>query len=112
MKKKNPGIPLKELAGQLGAEYQGQDGLMLTHSCGLDSLQPGGLAYVTGRGVLGNVPVPAELDRSLKNAPEQEIGEGIALIVPKDYESKKETSSSPRIPSVCMSRRHACCILS
>lgn len=89
MKKKNPGIPLKELAGQLGAEYQGQDGLMLTHSCGLDSLQPGGLAYVTGRGGLGNVPVPAELDRSLKNAPKQEIGEGIALIVPKDYEPKK-----------------------
>ena len=88
MKKENPGILLKDLAQQLRTEYEGQADLMLTHSCGLDSLQAGGLAYVTGRKGLGNVPVPAGLDRSLKKAPEQEIGEGIALIVPKDYESK------------------------
>ena len=55
MKKENPGILLIDLAQQLGTEYEGKADLMLTHSCGLDSLRPGGLAYFTGRKGLGNV---------------------------------------------------------
>ena len=85
-------MTLEELAAKLGAEFQGQADLKLTCSCGLDSLQKGGLAYVTGSGGIGNVPVPAELDRSLRKAPEENVGKETALIVP----CLLYTSPSPR----------------
>ena len=81
-------MTLEELAAKLGAEFQGQADLELTCSCGLDSLQKGGLAYVTGSGGIGNVPVPAELDRSLRKAPEENVGKETALIVPLNYEPR------------------------
>ena len=81
-------MTLEELAAKLGAEFQGQADLKLTCSCGLDSLQKGGLAYVTGSGGIGNVPVPAELDRSLRKAPEENVGKETALIVPLNYEPR------------------------
>ncbi|MEE3022502.1 MAG: hypothetical protein VX367_07865, partial [SAR324 cluster bacterium] len=88
MKNQKSGLTLEELAAKLGAEFQGQADLKLTCSCGLDSLQKGGLAYVTGSGGIGNVPVPAELDRSLRKAPEENVGKETALIVPLNYEPR------------------------
>ena len=38
---------MKELAEQLGLKFSGNGDLQITHVCGLDSLQAGGLAYLT-----------------------------------------------------------------
>ena len=92
-------MTLEELAAKLGAEFQGQADLRLTCSCGLDSLQKGGLAYVTGSGGVGNVPVPAELDRSLRKAPEENVGKETALIVPLNYEPRTVSYTHLTLPT-------------
>ena len=40
-------LSLKELAKKLKVEFSGNGDLQITHVCGLDSLQRGGLAYLT-----------------------------------------------------------------
>ena len=52
---------LKELAETLGLVFSGNEDLQITHVCGLDSLQAGGLAYLTSPGDLANVPTPVGL---------------------------------------------------
>ena len=54
---------LKELAEQLGLKFSGNGDLQITHVCGLDSLQAGGLAYLTSPDGLTSVPTPAGMSR-------------------------------------------------
>ena len=56
-------ISLKKLAEKLGLEFSGNAKLKITHVCGLDSLQKGGLAYLTSPDGLASVPVPAGMSR-------------------------------------------------
>ena len=55
-------LSLKKLAEKLGLEFSGNADLQITHVCGLDSLQKGGLAYLTSPDGLANVPVPAGME--------------------------------------------------
>ena len=55
-------LTLKELAEKLGLEFSGNAKLKITHVCGLDSLQNGGLAYLTSPDGLASVPVPAGME--------------------------------------------------
>ena len=54
-------ITLKKLAEKLRLEFSGNAKLKITHVCGLDSLQKGGLAYLTSPDGLASVPVPPTL---------------------------------------------------
>ena len=45
-------ISLKELAKKLKVEFSGNGDLQITHVCGIDSLQPGGLAYLNSPGAV------------------------------------------------------------
>ena len=56
-------LSLKKLAEKLGLEFSGNADLQITHVCGLDSLQKGGLAYLTSPDGLASVPVPAGMSR-------------------------------------------------
>ncbi len=73
---------LHGLAEVLGLEWSGNSDLVLTHACGLDALEAGGLAYLTDSKGLGSVPVPeGALKRTRTSLDDLEPG-GFALVVP------------------------------
>ncbi len=74
-------ISLKELAKKLKVEFSGNGDLQITHVCGLDSLQPGGLAYLTSPGGLNSVPTPAGMSRQVDNTVDEINSSQVALVV-------------------------------
>ena len=54
---------LKEIAEKLSLEFSGNGDLQITHVCGLDSLQEGGLTYLTSPDGLTSIPTPAGMSR-------------------------------------------------
>ena len=74
-------LSLKELAEKLGLEFSGNADLQITHVCGLDSLQKGGLAYLTSPDGLANVPVPAGMSRHAGISVDEIDSSQVALIV-------------------------------
>ena len=72
---------LKELAQKLGLEFSGNAKLKITHVCGLESLQNGGLAYLTSPDGLASVPVPAGMSRHAGISVDEIISSQVALIV-------------------------------
>jgi len=76
------GISLRELAETLRLEWSGNGDLALTHACGLDALEAGGLAYLTDPKGLGSVPVPeGALKRTRTSLDDLDPGD-FALVVP------------------------------
>tara|TARA_B100000700_G_scaffold329502_1_gene451443 strand:- start:804 stop:1892 length:1089 start_codon:yes stop_codon:yes gene_type:complete len=59
-------ISLKELAKKLKLKFSGNGDFQITHTCGLDSLGEGGLAYLTNPNNLKNVQVPAGITKNFK----------------------------------------------
>ena len=74
-------LSLKKLAGKLGLKFSGNDKLKITHVCGLDSLQNGGLAYLTSPDGLASVPVPAGMSKHEGISVDEIISSQVALIV-------------------------------
>ena len=74
-------ISLKELAKKLKVEFSGNGDLQITHVCGLDSLQNGGLAYLTSPDGLASVPVPAGMSRHEGISVDEINSSQVALIV-------------------------------
>ena len=74
-------LSLKELAEKLGLEFSGNAKLKITHVCGLDSLQNGGLAYLTSPDGLASVPVPAGMSRHAGISVDEINSSQVALIV-------------------------------
>ena len=74
-------ISLKELAKKLKVEFSGNGDLQITHVCGLDSLHPGGLAYLTSPGGLNSVPTPAGMSRQVDNTVDEINSSQVALVV-------------------------------
>ena len=74
-------LSLKELAEKLGLEFSGNAKLKITHVCGLDSLQNGGLAYLTSPDGLASVPVPAGMSRHASISVDEINSSQVALIV-------------------------------
>ena len=74
-------LSLKKLAEKLGLEFSGNADLQITHVCGLDSLQKGGLAYLTSPGGLTSVPVPAGMFRNTNISVDEINSNQVALIV-------------------------------
>jgi UDP-3-O-[3-hydroxymyristoyl] glucosamine N-acyltransferase len=81
MKRIRQTLTLKQLSIQLDLPFSGNPDLKLTHACGLDQLQPGGLAYLASATGLSSVPIPRGIHR--KQHHEDEIsGDETAVIVP------------------------------
>ena len=76
-------LSLKKLAEKLGLEFSGNADLQITHVCGLDSLQNGGLAYLTSPDGLASVPVPAGMSRHTGISVDEINSSQVALIVSK-----------------------------
>ena len=74
-------LSLKKLAEKLGLEFSGNADLQITHVCGLDSLQKGGLAYLTSPDGLASVPVPAGMSRHADISVDEINSSQVALIV-------------------------------
>jgi UDP-3-O-[3-hydroxymyristoyl] glucosamine N-acyltransferase len=74
-------LSLQELAKKLKVEFSGNGDLQITHVCGLDSLQPGGLAYLTSPGSIKSVPTPAGMSRQVTTTVDEINSSQIALVV-------------------------------
>ena len=80
---------LKEIAEKLGLEFSGNEDLQITHVCGLDSLQAGGLAYLTSPDGLTSVPTPAGMSRNVGTNVNEINSSKVALVVsPKIIQPK------------------------
>ncbi len=75
-------ILLKKLAKQLGLKFIGNGDLKITHVCGIDSLDSGGLAYLTIADGLKSVPTPAGMAKNINSRINKENSHQVALIVP------------------------------
>ena len=82
-------LSLKELAEKLGLEFSGSADLQITHVCGLDSLQKGGLAYLTSQDGLASVPVPAGMSRHAGISVDEINSSQVALIVSTGVKNDK-----------------------
>ena len=76
-----PSFSLKELAKKLEVNFSGNGDLQITHVCGLDSLQAGGLAYLTGPGGITSVPTPAGMSRQVSTSVDEINSSQVALVV-------------------------------
>lgn len=74
-------LSLKELAKKLKVEYSGNGDLIITHVCGLDSLQAGGLAYLSSPGGITSVPTPAGMSRQVSTTIDEINSSQVALVV-------------------------------
>ena len=74
-------LSLKELAKKLKVEYSGNGDLIITHVCGLDSLQAGGLAYLSSPGGITSVPTPAGMSRQVSTTVDEINSSQVALVV-------------------------------
>ena len=74
-------LSLKELAKILRVEFTGNGDLQITHVCGIDSLQPGGLAYLTSPGSIKSVPTPAGMSRQVTTTVDEINSTQVALVV-------------------------------
>ncbi len=77
---------MKELAEQLGLKFSGNGDLQITHVCGLDSLQAGGLAYLTSPDGLTSVPTPAGMSRHVETTVDEINSSKVALVVSPDVQ--------------------------
>ena len=80
---------LKELAKKLSLEFSGNDNFQITHVCGLDSLQSGGLAYMTNPDGLSNVPTPAGMSKHVGTTINEITSSNIALVVSPEIQDPK-----------------------
>ena len=74
-------LSLKKLAEILGLKFSGNADLQISHVCGLDSIQKGGLAYLTSPDGLASVPVPAGMSRNAGISVDKINSSQVALIV-------------------------------
>ena len=72
---------MKELAEQLELKFSGNGNFLITHVCGLDSLQVGGLAYLTSPDGLTSVPTPAGMSRHVGTTVDEINSSKVALVV-------------------------------
>ncbi len=79
-------LSLKELAKKLKVEFSGNGDLQITHVCGLDSLQPGGLAYLTSPSGINSVPTPAGMSRQVSTTVDEINSSQVALVVSPEVE--------------------------
>ena len=79
---------IEKLSEKLGLQFSGNGQIIIDHICGIDRLQPGGLAYITNPSELANLPTPAGIfDSRQKELDETDISDEAAIIVPQNLKS-------------------------
>ncbi len=79
---------LKDLCERLNLEYSGDGDMIITHACGIDDIQKGGLAYIANPKEIANLPTPAGIfDSRKKNIQDLDLSQRSAVIVPIGTES-------------------------
>lgn len=74
---------LKELCEKLGATFSGEGNISISHTCGLEKITDGGLAYISNPAVLASLPTPGGVfDSRQKDLAGLKLAERCALIVP------------------------------
>ncbi|MDH5559591.1 MAG: UDP-3-O-(3-hydroxymyristoyl)glucosamine N-acyltransferase [Deltaproteobacteria bacterium] len=75
---------LKTLSQELGAEFNGNEKLVIDHACGMDNLSEGGLAYIANPKELSSLPTPEGVfDSREKSLEASSDASTVAFIVPK-----------------------------
>ncbi len=83
------GITLEKLSERLELKFSGYGETILTHVCGLENINQGGLSYITNPNELANLPTPAGIfDSRKRQLSDIEISPQAAIIVPSDLKSK------------------------
>ena len=78
-------ISVKELAEKLNLKFFGNGDLQITHVCGLNTLQKGGIAYMTNPDGITSVPVPAGMSKKTHSRLDGINSSQVVLIVPPDF---------------------------
>ena len=98
---------LKEIAEKLDLEYSGNSDLCITHVCGIDKLQSGGLAFLNSPGGLTSVPTPAGMARNAATNVDQMESTQVAVIVSPEMKNEEHNlllSSDPLATHVAVAR--------
>ncbi len=80
-------ITLKQLAKKLDLTWSGQAELLITRSCGLKNLKPGGIGFLADAPSIANVATPNDVQKSISKGLEAIPTESVAMIVPKAMKS-------------------------
>ena len=91
-------ISLKKLSEKLNLKFLGNGDLQITHVCGIDSIQKGGLAYLTNPDGITSVPVPVGMSKKIPSGFDGINSSQVALIVPTDFKLRDKNlifSSDP-----------------
>lgn len=100
-------ISLKKLAEKLNLKFYGNENLQITHVCGLNSLQKGGLAYLTNPDGIKSVPVPAGMSKKIDHSLDGIDSSLIGFIVPLGFKHRDKNlifSSDPLLTHVTASK--------
>ena len=83
-------VTLKELSEHLQINYSGNGETIITHACGIESLNAGGLSYISNPQEIANLPTPPGIfDSRKKSLSDMAIPEQAVIIVPLDLPSPK-----------------------
>ena len=91
-------ISLKKLAEKLKLKFSGNGDLKITKVCGLNSLQKGGLAYLTHPDGMTSVPVPAGMSKKVHSTIDEINSSNTGFIVPLEFKDRRKNlifSSDP-----------------
>ena len=83
-------ISLKKLAEKLNLKFSGNGDLKITKVCGLNSLQKGGLAYLTNPDGMTNVPVPSGMPKKIHTTIDDFNSSNTGLIVPLEFKDRRK----------------------
>lgn len=82
------GLTLNQICKKFAVNYIGDGDLILTHVCGLESITPGGIAYIMDPDITSALPTPGGVfDKRKKEITNLNVSSNNAVIVPKDSES-------------------------
>ncbi len=80
-------LTLKEISNRFKVDYVGDGKTTLTHCCGLESMVPGGVGYITDPQITSTLPTPdGVFDNRKKDITGFKISSLNAVIVPKESE--------------------------
>lgn len=95
------GITLEKLSERLDLKFSGNGETLLTHVCGIENINQGGLSYITNPSELENLPTPAGIfDSRKKQLSDFKISPQAAIIVPPDITNESHNllfSSDPML---------------
>lgn len=101
-------LTLQELCKKINIEYAGDGQIVLTHICGINKVEKGGVAYITDPDGVKNLPTPKGVFRGPKEGVDAiKMDPQSALIVPKGVKDENRNlifSDDPLMTQIEISR--------